>query len=190
MIYFIQREDDNRSPVKIGYSFRPRQRLEGIQTCSPYQLIILATADMPRETETIIHEQFKESRMSGEWFKWTPELQIFIDGFVNEGDEPFKVVAEARLLMKKEPKFNPKQRKILFTIIERAFRRGFQHGFVAGTGGWGIAPTNEKVTEWRFKKITSCEYPPGTLFKGGSESLEERALTEIFMDEKRALELR
>jgi len=69
MIYFIQREDDSRSPVKIGYTMdNPRGRLTSLQTASPYRLIILRVVDGDRRTEA-------SAAWSVAWSAGSAELQ-------------------------------------------------------------------------------------------------------------------
>lgn len=76
-VYFIQAE--HGGPVKIGYSESIGKRLEQLQTSSPYRLRVIGRMRGGRTREKELHERFEHSRLNGEWFDLTDELQQLID---------------------------------------------------------------------------------------------------------------
>lgn len=52
--------------------------------------------------------------------------------------------------------------KLLAALHEKAYRRGFQHGHLAGLGlySFGPTPTEQQVAEWRFRGYDDAEPPP------------------------------
>jgi len=74
-VYFI----GGRGIVKIGIAEYPRQRLQTLQTSSPFPLQLLAICEGGRKKEKQLHAQFADARQAGEWFVLTPELQDYID---------------------------------------------------------------------------------------------------------------
>lgn len=66
-VYFIQSVIGG--PVKIGKSNNVEQRLEELQTGSPYILqIIKIIKNVKPQVEREFHEKFKDYRSHGEWF--------------------------------------------------------------------------------------------------------------------------
>lgn len=57
--------------IKIGISVDPQRRLSSLQTASPTELELLATAnpDSAKAVETAIHNQFDQYQTTGEWFE-------------------------------------------------------------------------------------------------------------------------
>ncbi len=76
--YFIQSGVDG--PIKIGFTSKedPQERLRDLQTGNPEQLHLIAI--IAGNVERELHEQFKNDRISGEWFHPSPELLTFING--------------------------------------------------------------------------------------------------------------
>lgn len=70
-VYFISADD---GPVKIGLTNNPEQRLEHLQTGSPYRLKLLAVIRAGRSLERAYHSYFDGSRLNGEWFARSPDL--------------------------------------------------------------------------------------------------------------------
>lgn len=66
-VYFIQGECGG--PIKIGYSTDVAGRLIALQTGYPDTLKLLAIMPAYPEDETAVHEEFKQYRLRGEWFK-------------------------------------------------------------------------------------------------------------------------
>ncbi|EHU0385111.1 GIY-YIG nuclease family protein [Vibrio cholerae] len=78
LVYFIQGEVLRH--VKIGYSTKSAliQRLKAHQTGSPDKLILLGIALGTRKHEAELHQRFKASRLHGEWFQFSNELEQYI----------------------------------------------------------------------------------------------------------------
>lgn len=77
-IYFIQR----MNYVKIGFSARPRRRLQQLQTHTERRLFLLHTIPVPdaaarREHEKQVHAKFADAKVHGEWF-WYGRLSDYI----------------------------------------------------------------------------------------------------------------
>ena len=63
---------------------------------------------------------------------------------------------------------------------ERAYRRGFQQGFLAAQGRLGAdAPTDEQVEAWRFGPTDAAEAPPGSFCAGRRDRLVDRLAWEM-----------
>jgi len=76
LVYFIQMLDDNLNPIKIGKSGEPKIRFEQALNHSPYPLSFLGVAE--DVDESVLHTQFKEQRLEGEWFTPSEELLTYI----------------------------------------------------------------------------------------------------------------
>jgi hypothetical protein len=66
-VYFIRGESGG--PIKIGYTTDITKRLNTLQTGYPDTLKLLALVPGSTKDELILHEEFTEYRMRGEWFK-------------------------------------------------------------------------------------------------------------------------
>lgn len=66
-IYFVQGESGGA--IKIGYSENVNQRIIELQTGYPDKLILLGKCNGTFEIETKFHEELKEYKLNGEWFK-------------------------------------------------------------------------------------------------------------------------
>ena len=80
-VYFIQNEDSNA--IKIGRARDLSKRMKALQTSSPAQLKLIKAiqVDSGKEAEALeklLHQQFKQIRLAGEWFKAEAELLEFI----------------------------------------------------------------------------------------------------------------
>lgn len=64
--------------VKIGVSRDPRGRLAQLQRNHQRTLRLVGVVPGGREVERQIHERFASSRLRGEWFRVTEELEAFI----------------------------------------------------------------------------------------------------------------
>lgn len=78
-VYFLQTSLANDGPVKIGQATCIRKRIKSIQTSHPWPLRLIgyipATDTNNRsKLEYDLHLRFEDSRMSGEWFRHTPEF--------------------------------------------------------------------------------------------------------------------
>lgn len=73
--YFVQQGEDG--PIKIGRAVDVASRVARLQTSTPHALRLLGT--LPGgDNERKLHERFKHLRMSGEWFKASPDLLSFV----------------------------------------------------------------------------------------------------------------
>jgi hypothetical protein len=85
MIYFVQSEGDGS--IKIGFTSTPfAKRLETLKTGSPHKLKLLGIMPGLKKQERQLHRHFSAARMSGEWFRPTPELLAYI--LENAGSAP------------------------------------------------------------------------------------------------------
>jgi hypothetical protein len=78
-IYFLQAE--NGGPVKIGRSRFPEQRLAWFQTAHAERLVLRAVVAGEPSFERELHRRFADSRMLGEWFEPTLELEAEIQRY-------------------------------------------------------------------------------------------------------------
>lgn len=74
-VYFIQAGEDG--PVKIGVAKNPEKRLPALQVNCVAKLRPLGVVNGDRETERSLHARFAASRVRGEWFGLSAELQEF-----------------------------------------------------------------------------------------------------------------
>jgi hypothetical protein len=76
-VYFIQA--DNGGPVKIGLAEDIESRIALFQAGCPFRLVCIGMIpDGSRSLEMSLHEQFATTRLHGEWFEDSPELQSYI----------------------------------------------------------------------------------------------------------------
>lgn len=68
--------------VKIGWcdikefnKFRLARRLQGLQCGSPHKLYLLAYWPGSSRHESLLHTDFKNHRMHGEWFDWCDDIE-------------------------------------------------------------------------------------------------------------------
>ncbi len=78
-VYIIAKDcgTHGTGPVKIGISDDPEKRVRGLQTASPYKLVLMCKVyahdrAMARAIESMMHADFADRRTSGEWFDITP----------------------------------------------------------------------------------------------------------------------
>ena len=101
MIYFIW--DSGSGAIKIGISNNPARRLEGFQVGNSNPLFLLGTVEGDESAEAVLHAKFSALRISGEWFRATPELLHFVRKTIYrepaeeraESDQPTPRVARA-----------------------------------------------------------------------------------------------
>ena len=81
MIYFAEMVGHKESPIKIGESNKPYNRIKQQQTGNPYILEVVATMPGNRDTEKSLHDRFSEWQCEGgtEWFDRNPELDALIN---------------------------------------------------------------------------------------------------------------
>jgi hypothetical protein len=90
-VYFITYLSENIRKslpcVKIGSSQDIKGRLNGLQTSSPFKLMLITTIQSNNEIklEKKIHKYLNKFRLTGEWFKINPEsIKIISDFGVSE----------------------------------------------------------------------------------------------------------
>lgn len=67
-LYFIQ--TSNNGMIKIGRSINPEKRLKQLQTGNPFKLKLIHVFEKQGYKEKILHEELKEFKLKGEWFKY------------------------------------------------------------------------------------------------------------------------
>ncbi len=80
-VYFVRA--GNAHTVKIGYARDADVRLRQLQTASPTRLRFLLRLPGDWILEQQLHDQFREYRVRGEWFRLSDEIKAFI--FKNGG---------------------------------------------------------------------------------------------------------
>lgn len=75
-VYFIQEGEDGL--IKIGESNDPGRRLVDHQCGNPRRLRLLGSFAARSYIEREVQKQFVDDRVSGEWFRPTPELLAYI----------------------------------------------------------------------------------------------------------------
>lgn len=63
--------------VKIGKSGDVRARIAQLQTSNANELRLIA--NLRGDVERMLHSHLVDHRVTGEWFRWTPEVQAAID---------------------------------------------------------------------------------------------------------------
>jgi hypothetical protein len=76
-VYFI--EAVGTPFLKIGYSERPYERLRSLRTGCPVEVQMLAVAGALRSQEQKFHRLFAPTRIRGEWFIRSPEIDHAIE---------------------------------------------------------------------------------------------------------------
>lgn len=93
-VYFIRRAD-GQGPIKIGCSDVPDERLYVFAAWHPYKLAVIAAAPGGFNQESALHRYFDASRVHGEWFDPTPELEWIIARVIETGALP-KIALDTR----------------------------------------------------------------------------------------------
>lgn len=70
-VYFIGGE---ATPIKIGFSSQPYERLAVLQTAHWCRLSIIAKVEGTLADESKYHRRFAAYRLQGEWFEPHPEI--------------------------------------------------------------------------------------------------------------------
>ncbi len=81
-IYFILNADSNA--IKIGRAKNVSKRLRALQTSSPAVLELLKTIPVEglaaaQTLEQALHQQFRELRLNGEWFRADAALRTYVE---------------------------------------------------------------------------------------------------------------
>ena len=77
-IYFVQQGDDG--PVKIGWSYDPKNRIDQLQTANPAKLCLLGSYPGSEGDERELHKSLSKHRVRGEWFKPCDEVMAYATG--------------------------------------------------------------------------------------------------------------
>jgi Meiotically up-regulated gene 113 len=72
MIYFMH--IPQCSALKVGLSNDPQRRLREAGTFSPHPVYLLGTIPGAEERERVLHEQFRDYHLRGEWFRDDPAV--------------------------------------------------------------------------------------------------------------------
>ncbi len=81
-VYFILNQDSNA--IKIGKAKDLVKRMKSLQTSSPVKLKLIESVQVEggeeaQQLEQSLHQQFREIRLAGEWFKAEARLLEYID---------------------------------------------------------------------------------------------------------------
>ena len=81
MIYVIQSGTTKDASIKIGKTTAQRKgrRRKELQIGNPEKLYVIAKLRGGKRRETELHERFARSRIHGEWFHRTTEIQEWLD---------------------------------------------------------------------------------------------------------------
>jgi len=72
-VYIVGTEDGE--PVKVGFSSKPRGRLNSLRTGNPHSLHFMSTIEATQALEGYLHDQLADLRMEGEWFRWDKRIE-------------------------------------------------------------------------------------------------------------------
>lgn len=81
-VYFVR----DGEAVKIGRSVSVVGRVRALECANSQPLEVLAIISGDAETEARLHERFKGLNIRGEWFRYEPELQRYIEALCAQGD--------------------------------------------------------------------------------------------------------
>jgi hypothetical protein len=85
-VYFVQA--GARGPIKIGFTWNVKRRMDALQTGCPRKLILLGTIECEnaQDREAELHRRFADLRIDrSEWFRWSPALADAIATEVGRG---------------------------------------------------------------------------------------------------------
>lgn len=82
-IYYVRRGD---GAVKIGTTCDVESRMKNLARQHGY-LVLLAQHGGTRRTERILHSEFADIRLEGEWFRYTGDLAIHIEKVNKQGND-------------------------------------------------------------------------------------------------------
>lgn len=74
-VYAVREKGHKNSPVKIGFSKTPIERLKALQGGNHRELIIVAMMPGTYQTETRLHGKLAGCLVKGEWFEWEAAKQ-------------------------------------------------------------------------------------------------------------------
>lgn len=76
-LYFIEALAGDR-PIKIGVAKDVTARMWNLRVGSPFDMAVLASVPGGTSLEVLVHKQLKASRIRGEWYRRTPEVEAAI----------------------------------------------------------------------------------------------------------------
>lgn len=79
--YFVGSRE--QEVVKIGVTTRLKSRMSALRNSSPIPIKLFAVAFGSSDIEPCLHDRFAESRLHGEWFKLTDEINDCIESIKN-----------------------------------------------------------------------------------------------------------
>ena len=71
---YLVGEEGSLYAVKIGHSYDPETRPNGLQTGNPRRLVVLASMEGTLEDEAALHQRYIEDNVLQEWFRPSEEL--------------------------------------------------------------------------------------------------------------------
>ncbi|WP_037069632.1 GIY-YIG nuclease family protein [Rhizobium favelukesii] len=95
-IYFIAVKGRDMSPIKIGTSKNPDQRLSLLQAGSPDELYTIGVTAGSYKDEALIHRAFSGLHMRNEWFRYDAELEFFAHEIIRRGVNAVRVELQDR----------------------------------------------------------------------------------------------
>jgi len=81
MIYVVQSGTTKDAPIKIGRTTASRKgkRKKELQIGNPQKLYVIAKLRGKRKREAELHERFASSKIHGEWFRRTPQVEAWLE---------------------------------------------------------------------------------------------------------------
>ncbi len=120
--YLVLAEDIGR--VKIGTSRNERVRLSVLQTGSPVPLKLILSLPAKDYPEEALHVSFARFRTHGEWFEFSPELQMFVAGGWRSWMRPALEFVESVPIAFEDKTFEAKPHMVLaFMLSAPPYRR-------------------------------------------------------------------
>lgn len=95
-VYFIAVKGRYGSPIKIGVSKNPEQRLSLLQAGSPDELYTIGVTPGSYKDEALIHRAFSDLHIRSEWFRHGGELEFFVNEIIQYGIDAVREKLEAR----------------------------------------------------------------------------------------------
>jgi hypothetical protein len=76
-VYFIRNQAADA--MKVGHSRDPDRRLRELQTGNSARLHLVGAVAAAREFETLVHEEFADLALEGEWFSQSGEILAWVE---------------------------------------------------------------------------------------------------------------
>lgn len=143
-VYFI-RPIGRQGPVKVGCSKLPESRIKAIDIWSPFPLEIIAAAPGDHHHERAVHWHLRDSRLHGEWFRWSARLSALVAHVQSNGGlPPLEASPYGKTGMGRgnNPSRNPEWAKAKARVTSRV-RRAERHAF----GPWALLNRTQRVRQ-------------------------------------------